>query len=68
MTAPIKNKSPIRVEGDWLIDDDGNRNSISYYGSETAAREALESLENCKNCRNCSDCSRCSGCSGCSDC
>jgi hypothetical protein len=55
----------------WIEDENGNRCSVDYFGSEEAAREALASLKNCKrciNCSGCSDCSDCSGCSGCSDC
>ena len=52
----------------WVSDDDGNRCSAAYFGSEDAAREALASLKNCRNCTNCSGCSRCSGCSDCSRC
>ena len=55
-------------DGKWLLDENGNRASVSYFGSDTAAREALESLKNCRNCINCSGCSDCSDCSGCSDC
>lgn len=47
----------------WLHDENGNRNSISYWGSREAAERALLSLKNCHNCVNCLDCSDCSGCS-----
>ena len=59
------------TESHWVEDANGNRCSISYFGSRKAAQAALDSLENCKNCTNCSlcsDCSGCSGCRGCSDC
>ena len=45
----------------WLIDQRGNKNSISYWGSLEAAEKALRSLVDCNNCVNCSRCSRCSG-------
>lgn len=44
----------------WLEDDNGNKCSIEYFGSEEAAQKALDSLKNCKNCTNCSRCSDCS--------
>ena len=56
--------------GKFLIDDNGNRASLEYWGDEDSARKSLESLTNCKfviNCSRCSDCSGCSGCSRCSD-
>jgi hypothetical protein len=46
----------------WINDDNGNKCSVEYFGSEEAAKRALSSL---KNCYGCSDCSRCSGCSRC---
>ncbi len=55
----------------WISDENGNRCSVRYFGSEEAAEKALKSLEDCKNCVNCSACSGCSDCSvcsGCSDC
>ena len=52
----------------WLKDDNGNKCSVEYFGSEEAAQKALDSLKGCDNCTNCSRCSRCSRCSGCSDC
>src|SRR5436309_3202922 len=52
----------------WLCDENGNRNSIEYWGSREKAEAALKSLKNCKNCTNCSYCSHCSDCSYCSDC
>lgn len=52
----------------YLVDDNGNRASIEYWGSEDAARESLLSLTECTDCLNCSHCSDCSGCSDCSDC
>ena len=47
----------------WITDDNGNRASIEYWGSEEAAKASLATLINCKNCENCSDCSDCSYCS-----
>ena len=55
----------------WIEDDNGNRCSVEYFGSEEAARAALASLKDCYDCWNCYDCwdcSRCSDCSGCSSC
>ena len=56
------------IDSDWLTDANGNRNSITYWGSREAAQRALDSLIDCRDCTNCSDCSDCSGCSRCSDC
>ena len=62
---------------EWVSDANGNRCSVSYFGSREAAQAALDSLKNCERCENCSrcsgcsdcsDCSRCSRCSDCSDC
>ena len=52
----------------WITDNNGNKCSVEYFGTEEAAREALASLKDCKDCRNCSRCSRCSRCSECSEC
>ncbi len=52
----------------WITDENGNRCSVEYWGTEEKAREALASLKNCENCTNCSRCSYCSDCSDCSDC
>ena len=56
------------MQNTWITDENGNRASVEYWGSEEAARKSLANLKECRNCSNCSDCSRCSGCSGCSDC
>lgn len=53
---------------DWIADSDGNRCSVSYFGSREAAQEALDSLQGCWNCTNCLDCIDCSGCVGCWNC
>src|SRR3990167_3230588 len=55
-------------EIEWVSDENGNKCSVQYFGSQEAAQKALDSLKNCKNCINCSGCSRCSGCSYCSGC
>ena len=52
----------------WIRDDNGNKCSVEYFGSEEAAKEALASLKDCDNCTNCSDCADCYDCSGCYDC
>lgn len=52
----------------WLKDENGNRCSVEYFGSEEATQKALDSLKNCRDCTNCSYCSYCSGCSDCSRC
>ena len=52
----------------WIEDQNGNRCSVEYFGTEEAAQKALDSLKECENCSDCSDCSGCSRCSGCSDC
>ena len=52
----------------WISDENGNRCSVEYWGSEEKAREALASNENCSDCSDCSDCSYCSRCSDCSRC
>ena len=52
----------------WITDENGNRASVEYWGSEEAARKSLETLTRCSDCSGCSDCSDCSGCSGCSGC
>jgi len=60
-----------KVDGVWLIDENGNKNSSEYHGSVEAAAMALYSLKDCNqcvNCSGCSDCSRCYGCYNCSDC
>lgn len=48
----------------WISDDDGNKCSVEYFGSEAQARAALASLRGCKNCINCSNCSYCAYRSG----
>ena len=62
---------------EWVSDENGNRCSVVYWGSEAAAEMALLSLIRCSNCADCSycadcadcaDCWRCSGCSYCSRC
>ena len=53
---------------DWIVDADGNRASIEWFGSKEAAQRALDSLMGCRNTTNCSGCSGCSGCSRCSRC
>ena len=52
----------------WITDENGNRASVEYWGSEEAARKSLETLTRCSDCSDCSDCSRCSDCSDCSRC
>ena len=52
----------------WITDDNGNRASIEFWGSEAAAREALSKLDRCYDCSDCSGCSGCYDCSGCSGC
>ncbi len=67
----------------WITDDNGNRASVEYWGTEEKARESLATLVNCRDCSNCSSCSdctscyfctrctrctRCAGCRDCSDC
>ena len=47
----------------WIRDDNGNKCSVEYFGSEEAAKEALASLNDCDNCTNCFGCSDCSRCS-----
>lgn len=47
---------------EWVSDENGNRCSVAYWGSEAAAEMALLSLIRCSNCADCSYCSRCSGC------
>lgn len=49
----------------WIKDEDGNRCSVEYFGSDEAAREALDSLYGCINCTNCTDCTNCTNCVGC---
>ena len=44
----------------WVKDANGNRCSVEYFGSETAAQKALDSLIDCSDCSDCSRCSRCS--------
>lgn len=53
---------------DWLSDANGNKCSISYFGTREAAQKALDSLRNCSYCSDCLYCSDCSYCSYCSDC
>lgn len=36
----------------WIKDENGNKCSVRYFGSEEKAEKALLSLENCKNCVN----------------
>ena len=38
----------------WLKDNNGNKCSVEFFGSEEAAQKALDSLKNCDNCINCS--------------
>ena len=52
----------------WITDDNGNRASVEYWGSEEEAKSALASLKDCSGCSDCSRCSRCSDCSYCFDC
>ena len=37
-----------KVDGCWLIDEHGNKNSSEYHGSVEGAAKALYSLESCK--------------------
>lgn len=53
---------------EWVSDANGNKCSVSYFGSLEAAQTALDSLKNCRNCTNCSRCSNCARRAGCSDC
>jgi len=49
-----ENEMEIRKEkDDWLIDDYNNRCSISAFGSEEEAENALYSLTDCYDCTNC---------------
>lgn len=52
----------------WITDENGNRCSVEYFGSEETARTALESLRDCRGCTNCTRCYDCSYCTHCSDC
>jgi len=52
----------------WITDNNGNRASAEYFGSEEKARAALATLENCHNCTNCRDCRDCTNCRACRDC
>ena len=53
---------------EWLKDDNGNRASVTYFGSRKAAQKALDSLKDCEDCVNCERCERCIGCVGCEGC
>ena len=55
----------IKVDGDWVIDDRGNRASVEAYGGE---EEAIESLKTLSGCAGCTGCDRCTGCAGCARC
>lgn len=66
-----------RIEGDWIIDTNGNQASIEYWGSEAAAIEVLKTVKNCRQCWNCCNCEwcdhcvechRCFGCAACINC
>jgi len=50
---------------EWVVDTNGNKCSLSRFGSTEAAQRALDSLVDCHGCV---DCSGCRGCSRCSDC
>ncbi len=52
----------------WITDENGNRASVEFWGSEEKARESLATLKNCSDCSDCSYCSYCSNCSDCSRC
>lgn len=52
----------------WVRDENGNRCSVVYFGSEDNAEAALKSLQGCNGCVNCKDCSDCWDCVQCSDC
>lgn len=41
------------AEKTWISDENGNRCSVEYFGSEEAAKTALESLKNCSLCSDC---------------
>jgi hypothetical protein len=34
----------------WAADDNGNKCSVRYFGSEERAEKALKSLKDCENC------------------
>lgn len=52
----------------WIKDDNGNRASVKFWGSEEKARESLATLVNCRDCTSCSGCTRCTSCSDCTHC
>jgi hypothetical protein len=52
----------------WISDENNNRCSVEYFGSEENAKKALATLTNCSDCSDCSRCYRCSNCSRCYDC
>lgn len=37
----------------WVVDTAGNKCSIEYFGTESAARKALGFLVACTDCKNC---------------
>ncbi len=53
---------------EWISDENGNRNSVAYWGSKENAEKALDSLVDCRYCRDCSSCSSCSDCRSCRSC
>ena len=57
-----------RIEDDWVIDENNNRASISYWGEETKAKASLQTLTYCTDCTDCLGCTNCMGCTGCTSC
>jgi len=53
---------------EWLVDDNGNRTSVTYFGSRERARYVLDNLLDCRDCTNCVNCYGCIGCSHCIEC
>lgn len=53
---------------EWVSDNDGNRCSITCFGSRDSAEIALNTLRNCRNCTNCKRCTNCRNCTDCTDC
>ena len=42
---------------EWCVDENNNKNSVSYWGSKEKAEKALISLKNCSGCSDCIGCS-----------
>lgn len=49
----------------YVTDENGNRASIEYFGSQEAAENSLKTLKNCINCTDCHDCISCISCNIC---